>query len=85
VLLGWLLLAQALLVVHTVDHAAAENGAACALCVAGDHLAGGATAPVHYLPPPTPDVVASTVAGTVTLPFRAAYRSRAPPDFLHTC
>ena len=40
VLLGWLLLAQTLLAVHTVDHAKVENGAPCALCMAGDHLAG---------------------------------------------
>jgi hypothetical protein len=85
VLLGWLLLAQTLLVVHTVDHAKVENGAPCALCIAGDHLAGAGTTPVLHLPPPTPNVVASTVDGTVILPLRAVYRSRAPPTHLRTC
>jgi hypothetical protein len=79
VLLGWLLLTQTLLVVHSVDHAKAENGAPCALCMASDHLAGASTPPAHYIPPPTPEAVASTVSGTVTVAFRAAYRSRAPP------
>jgi hypothetical protein len=82
VLLGWLLLAQTLLVVHTVDHAKVENGAPCALCVAGDHLAGAAAPPVHHIPPPTPEAVASTVSGSIAVAFRAAYRSRAPPPYL---
>ncbi len=84
VLLGWLLLAQAALVIHAVDHSKAENGAPCALCVAGDHLAGAAAPPAHYIPPPTPEAVASTVSGDVAVAFRAAYRSRAPPPYLHS-
>jgi hypothetical protein len=84
-LLGWLLLAQTLLAIHTVDHAKAENGAPCALCVAGDHLAGAAANAIHDIAPATPHVVASARAATVTLPIRAVYRSRAPPSFLQTC
>jgi hypothetical protein len=78
-LLGWFLLAQTAFAVHAVDHATAEKGAPCALCAAGDHLAGASAAPAHYVPPPTPDAVASTVSGSIVAPFRAAYRSRAPP------
>ena len=84
VLLGWLLLAQTLLVVHSVDHAKAENGAPCALCVAGDHLAGGAAPSTYHLPSPTPDTVVSTVTGSTAVAFRAAYRSRAPPQHLRS-
>ncbi len=84
VLLGWLLLAQTLLAVHTVDHAKVENGAPCALCVAGDHLAGAAAPPVHRIPPPTPEAIASTVNGSIAVAFRAAYRSRAPPAHLQS-
>jgi hypothetical protein len=84
VLLGWLLLAQTLLVVHTVDHAKVENGAPCVLCMAGDHLAGATASPVHQIPPPTPEAVASTVSGSIAVSFRAAYRSRAPPAHLQS-
>lgn len=84
VLLGWLLLAQTLLAVHTVDHAKVENGAPCALCMAGDHLAGTSAPPVHHLPPPAPEAVASTVSGSIAVAFRAAYRSRAPPVHLQS-
>jgi len=82
VLVGWLLLAQTLLVVHGVDHAKAESSTPCALCMAGDHLAGAAPAPAHHLPPQTPEVVAWTVNGVIAVAFRAAYRSRAPPHHL---
>jgi hypothetical protein len=84
VLLGWLLLAQALLVVHTIDHAKTENGPPCALCVAGDHLAGGVEPLAQPLPPPTPEAVATAVSGSTAVAFRAAYRSRAPPPHLHS-
>ncbi len=84
VLLGWLLLAQTLLAVHTVDHAKVENGAPCALCMAGDHLAGTSAPPVHHIPPPTPEAVASAVSGSIAVAFRAAYRSRAPPVYLQS-
>ena len=81
-LLGWLVLAQTALAVHAVDHATAEKGAPCVLCAAGDHLAGTTAAPAHYVPPPTPDAIASTVGGSIAVAFRAAYRSRAPPAYL---
>jgi len=84
VLLGWLLLAQSLLVVHTVQHATLEKGVSCTLCVAGDHLAGVSAAPVHHIPPPTPEAIASTASGSIAVAFRAAYRSRAPPPFLQS-
>ena len=81
-LLGWLVLAQTALAVHAVDHATVEKGVPCVLCAAGDHLAGTIAAPTHYVPPPTPDAVASTVSGSIAVAFRAAYRSRAPPAYL---
>lgn len=84
VLLGWLLLAQSLLIVHTVQHATVEKGVSCALCVAGDHLAGASAPPVHHIPPPTPEASASTVSGSIAVAFRAAYRSRAPPTHLQS-
>jgi len=84
VLFGWLLLAQTLLVVHRVDHANAERGAPCTLCVASTHSAGAPAPLAHYIPPPTPDVVDSIVSGGVAVAFRAAYRSRAPPSYLQS-
>jgi hypothetical protein len=84
VLLGCLLLAQSLLVVHTVQHATVEKGVSCALCAAGDHLAGASAPPVHHIPAPTPEAVASTVGGSIAVAFRAAHRSRAPPVYLQS-
>jgi hypothetical protein len=83
-LLAALLLAQTLLVVHGIDHIKAERGVPCALCMASDHLAGGASPPTHYLPPQAPDVVVATVSGSVAVALRSAYRSRAPPQPLQT-
>lgn len=84
VLLGWLLLAQTLIAVHTVDHAKLESGAPCAVCLAGDHLAGAASAPVHHITPPAPEAIASIVSGSIAIAFRRAYRSRAPPAYLQS-
>jgi hypothetical protein len=83
-LLAMLLLAQTLLVVHGIDHIKAERGAPCVLCMASHHLAGGASSPAHYVPPPAPDVIVAVVSGTVAAPFRAVYRSRAPPPYLQS-
>jgi hypothetical protein len=83
-LLAVLLLAQTLLVVHGIDHIKAERGAPCALCMASDHLAGGAPSFAHYVPPQAPDVITAVVSGSVTVAFRAAYRSRAPPPHLQS-
>jgi hypothetical protein len=84
VLLCCLLLAQSLLVVHTVQHATVEKGVSCALCVAGDHLAGASAPPVHQIPPPTPEATAPTVSGSIAAALRAAYHSRAPPVYLQS-
>jgi hypothetical protein len=81
-LLGWLLVAQSLLFLHTVDHAKTEKGAPCALCVAGDQLAAGVAPAAHPLPPSLPETVAVTGAGAAAPAFCAAYRSRAPPAYL---
>lgn len=79
VLLAFILLAQTALIVHRIDHARAEHGAVCALCVAADQAA----APSHVAPvalaPLVPDTVTASMptlaAALVVLP----YRSRAPP------
>jgi len=84
VLFGWLLLAQTLLVVHRVDHANAERGAPCTLCVASTHTAGAPAPLAQHVAPPTPDVVAEPAGGSVAAAFRAAYRSRAPPSYLQS-
>ena len=84
VLFAWLLLGQTLLVVHSVDHAKAERGAPCTLCVAGSHMAGAAAPPAHAIARPTPDVIESIISGGVAVAFRAAYRSRAPPPYLRS-
>jgi hypothetical protein len=83
VLLALMLLAQTALIVHRIDHARAEHGAVCALCVAADQAA----APSHVAPvalsPPVPDTATASVptpaAARVVLP----YRSRAPPQGPH--
>jgi hypothetical protein len=83
-LFGWLLLAQTLLVVHRFDHANAERGAPCTLCVASAHSAGAAVPLAHHIPPPAPDDVASIVRGGAAVALRAAHRSRAPPSYLQS-
>jgi hypothetical protein len=84
-LLAWLLVAQALLIVHRVDHARASHDAACALCVAADHTAGPIAEPVHAIayssPPP---LAAQAVEDSTPAVFVPSYRSRAPPAFLRS-
>ncbi len=82
VLFGWVLLAQTLLVVHRIDHNATEHGVACALCVAADHLAGGAQVQLHAIDAPESLDVESTVGTPTTRLAVVAYRSRAPPPTL---
>ena len=82
ILFGWVLLAQTLLVVHRIDHNATEHGVACALCVAADHLVGGAHAQVSAIDAPEPLAVESTVGVPAARTIVVAYRSRAPPELL---
>jgi hypothetical protein len=82
VLFGWVLLAQTLLVVHRIDHNATEHGVACALCVAADHLAGGAQTHVYAIDAPEPLAVESTVGVPAARTIVVAHRSRAPPELL---
>ena len=83
VLLGWLLLAQTLLIAHRIDHSRAEHGVTCTLCVAADHSAAPSQQTVVTLPRVQPDSVVASVpqptAALVVLP----YRSRAPPAEHH--
>jgi len=79
VLLGWLLLAQTLLIAHRIEHGRAEHGVTCTLCVAADHSAAPNQQTVVALPRLQPDsVVASETRPTAALVI-LPYRSRAPP------
>lgn len=79
VLLVWLVLMQALLVVHRVDHSVRQHGDVCVLCLAADHSTGPPSEPGFLalegakVEVPTPAVVAAPVVTVLH------YRSRAPP------
>jgi hypothetical protein len=79
VLLGWLFLAQTALVVHRIDHNAANHNELCAACVAADQSADVGTAPIVAAVPQAPTPVASAVAESAGMPTLISYRSRAPP------
>jgi hypothetical protein len=79
VLLGWLLVAQTVLVVHRIDHNAADHNTLCAACVAADQSADVASAPVVATVPQAPTPVAAAVAESAGTPTFVSYRSRAPP------
>lgn len=80
VLLGWVLVAQAALVVHRIDHNAAIHNAVCAACVAADQSA-DAGAPLHFAAvPQAPAPLASALHESAGTPVRVSYRSRAPPE-----
>jgi len=80
VLLAWLVLAQALLVVHRVDHSVTQHGDVCVLCLAADHSTGPPSEPSFpvlegaSVEVPAPAVVAAPVVTVLH------YRSRAPPS-----
>jgi hypothetical protein len=78
-LLGWLLLAQTGLVVHRIDHNAADNNTLCAACVAADHFADVGAAPVVATVPQPPASVLATIAESAGTPPLVHYHSRAPP------
>lgn len=79
-LLGWVLLAQTALVVHRIDHNAADNNTACAACVAADHSANAGSPPVFVSIPQAPTPVAASLTESAGTPARLSYRSRAPPE-----
>jgi hypothetical protein len=79
-LLGWVLLAQTALVVHRIDHNAADHNTVCAACVAADQSADAGDAPVFVRIPQAPTPVATTVAEAAGKPALLSYRSRAPPE-----
>ena len=81
VLLGWLLLAQTALVVHRIDHNAADHSAVCAACVAADQSADAGSAPVFISIPQAPTPLATSVAESAGTPALVSYRSRAPPGY----
>ena len=79
-LLGWVLLAQTALVVHRIDHNAADHNTVCAACVAADQSADAGSAPVFVSIPQVPTPVATSVAESAGTPRLVSYRSRAPPS-----
>jgi hypothetical protein len=79
VLLGWLLVAQTALVVHRIDHNAADHNTLCAACVAADQSADVGAAPVVATVPQDPTPVLSPVAESAGTPTLVSYQSRAPP------
>ena len=79
-LLGWVLLAQTALVVHRIDHNAADHNAICAACVAADQSADAGSAPVLVSIPQTPTPVAASATESAGTPTLLSYRSRAPPE-----
>ena len=84
VLLGWVVLAEGLLVVHRIDHAGAGDSAACVLCSAADQQAAAAA----VTPPPRiavcPDSIESFVGIPVEPTLTVCYHSRAPPLLLRS-
>ena len=80
ILLGWVLLAQTALVVHRIDHNAADHNTVCAACVAADQSADAASTPLFVSIPQAPVPVATSVAESAGTPALVSYRSRAPPD-----
>jgi hypothetical protein len=83
--LAWLVVAQALLIVHRIDHASAGHEVACALCVAADHAAGPIAAPVQPIAHSGPAPVASRLVERAPASILVlSYRSRAPPDYLRS-
>jgi len=78
-LLGLLFVAQTALVVHRIDHNAADHNTLCAACVAADQSAHVAAAPVVATVRQAPTPVASAVAESAGTPTLVSYRSRAPP------
>jgi hypothetical protein len=78
-LLASVLLAQTALVVHRIDHNAADHNTVCAACVAADQSADAGSAPVFINVPQAPTSVATAVAESAGTPALLSYRSRAPP------
>jgi hypothetical protein len=79
-LLGWVLLAQTALVVHRIDHNAADHSTVCAACVAADQSADAGSTPIFVSLPQAPTPVATSVAESAGTPTLVPYRSRAPPE-----
>jgi len=82
VLLGWVLVAESLLVVHRIDHTSTGHGVSCALCLAADHHAATLDEPAEVVVPAGADPVVALVAESVTAVAFVPYQSRAPPPNL---
>ena len=80
VLLAYVLLAQAALVVHRIDHNAAGHNTLCAACVAADQSADAGSAPIPASVPQAPTPIVCVPAESAGTPALVSYRSRAPPE-----
>jgi hypothetical protein len=79
-LLAFVLLAQAALVVHRIDHNAASHNTLCAACVAADQSADVGATPFVASVPQAPTPIASALGEAAGTPALVSYRSRAPPE-----
>jgi hypothetical protein len=79
-LLAAVLLAQAALVVHRIDHNAGSHSTLCAACVAADQSADTGHTLVFASVPQARTPVASTLGLSAGTPAFVSYRSRAPPE-----
>jgi hypothetical protein len=79
-LLGLIVLAQAGLVVHRIQHAATANNLTCALCAAADHVPAPAGTVLHCA---ALFMLVERQSFTALLPvvvrFELPYQTRAPP------
>ena len=79
-LLAAVLLAQAALVVHRIDHNAASHSTLCAACVAADQSADTGHTLVFASVPQAPTPILSSLGLSAGTPALLSYRSRAPPE-----
>lgn len=73
------LLGQAALYAHELEHAVEGDQSNCIICLLGDHQSALTPPPIHTLPKTFAAVQYNTVILTVSLQTRIAYSSRAPP------
>ena len=77
---GWILVAQSLLVVHSIEHSNADGGATCVLCAAAHHDAAMGSVPQFAIVPQRPEPLPVVPAVSYAARVLPAYRSRAPPS-----
>lgn len=73
------LLGQAALYAHELEHAVEGEQSDCIICLLGDHQSALTTPPLQTLPQTFTALQYDTVKLTVSLQTRIGYSSRAPP------